>query len=753
MPRQNQDHGSYVRGVAGVTPVLKGGTGAPTSVEAVDNLNGLHRSDIDKVNGLAMTDGDGYLKAEYFGHLDIFVGPRIKGPRTLYRGCSARFQVMNFATERLVQVTIDGYEKSDLNFVAQGGLFAFTVPTDAAVTSMSIKVQYDGRVRVLTLPVQAPSINAPSVITPNDSIFNTEVWIELEAPVYNGLSEFDSYIETAPGEFRGNTITANNSAGTHTEFQSYTGHVELSVDYPFAEFRIAGRLKSADGFAYALIDGRRYDLTDVYDEFTIKPKNSLKVEVFTSIGEEIWVAFIRPYLGNRSATPYTYTYAVIETAENMDGPWTPAVAPFLCDVKDGLSFRVTGLPIRTLWFRVKYVYTADGTTIESPYSELFTLTIVNEKVPLKDQITAPYALTTTEFGKSVLHHTTPEGEELFIGGNLSGLGNVVFHYRVIGGGMQYLEPIVLPIEETRAAGEGFADRIAMSEDGRYLFVSAPSAAFSDVTGTTGAVYIYERYLDFNFILVKRLMDVNRLYPNFGRDVAQVGNLLVVLTGSTLTQAPNLCFYQLETGDVDERFVLKRTETMGQAGEVNIANLAIPQYFDTVMSKYPLILRGAMRDPATAEIKQVRFTYVLDAATTTLSLVEAPLFTPVVTDLFGADANGIRYVLSYLGIDPATGHHVGNSYGLQPTTRTLYSGRWTMPADGSTVIISADSFVFSDYVVSGSEAPLSDFDISKNQRYLYVGSSGVAVEVDTEAGPVTQNNAGLLYQITVNNLPF
>lgn len=753
MPRQNQDHGSYVRGVASVTPVNKGGTGAPTSVEAVDNLNGLHRSTIDQANGLAMTDGDGYLKAEYFGNLDIFVGPRIKGPRTLYQGCSARFQVMNFASERQVQVLIDGYEKTDLNFVAQGAYFAFTVPSEKTPSPITIRVIYDNTTRTLTLPVEQPSISIPVVVTPDQTVFNMEAWLELEAPVYNGISAFDSYVDSDPGEFRGNTTSVDLNGNVHTEFSPHTGIATLSVDHPVAEFRIAGRLKTSDGFAYAVVDGRRYYLTNFYDEFTVKPKNSLKVEIFTSVGEEIWVAFIKPAYGNKVDPIYVKTEAIIETFRMEENTWVEAVAPFLCQVTNSLSFKVSGLATGTNWYRVKYRYTAGGLVTESPYSAPFSWTITNSNQPSVNQITAPYVNATTEFGKAVLHHTTPEGEELFVGGTLAGGGNVVFHYRMTGVNMQYLSTIVLPVESTRAVDEGFADRIAMSEDGRYLFVSASTASFSDVVGTTGAVYVYERYLNYNFVFIKRLTDVNQLHPNFGRDVAQIGNLLVVLTGSTPTHAPYLYFYQLETDDSDERFTLLRTEMIGQAGEVNIPNLAIPQHFDTSMQKYPLILRGVMRDPATAEIKQVRMAYILNAGTATISMVEAPLFTPIHSDLFGNEADGWRYILTYNGIDAVTGNHVGISFGLQSTTRTVYSGRWQLSADGSSLVIDSDSHVLTGYVVGGSESPLSDFDISKDRRYLYVGSSGEPVEVDTDTGPVTFNNAGLLYQITVNNLPY
>lgn len=745
MPRQNQDHGSYVRGVAGVTPVNKGGTGGQTSVEAVDNLNGLHRSTIDQADGLAMTLEGGYLKTEYFSDLDIFIGPRIKGPSVLYKGCMARFQVMNFASEREVQVVIEGYQKEDLGYVAQGPYFAFKVPNEEIIVSLTINVIYDGVTRQLILPVESPSISQPVVITSDEAAFKEVVWLEVQAPQFNGCSAFDEFTYTTPDSFRGNTSTIISGEELREEFISVTGVRQLSSPYPVSEIRIAGRLTSEDGFAYAIVDGIQYNLTNVFDEFTIKPKNSLTVDIRTSSTEEIWVAFIRPVNGNYASGNQLYVEAIVEYANDSEGPWTPAIESFLTRLGASLSIPIPAVSYGNLYYRVMFRYAAAETELLSPYSDPVWIVVDQSSQYSLNNQTAPYISATTNFGKTVCVHETPYGRDLFVAATLEGTGNVVFHYRVTGSNIEYLSTFTtIPHETTRQPGEEFGKEILVSEDGRYLFIAAPAAVYSDLHGTSGAVYIYERYGD-RFTFIKRITDVNQLYSGFGSHMAQIGNTLVISTASSITQAPSLYFFAIQDPVSTEKFILQRVESLGEANGVNLIDIALPRYFDTAVPSVPFLVFGIKKDVEDNEFKEFTSKYLLNPSEGTMVYIGTE-FGSMITPLFDAVASKSQYAMTYAGYDNENQLHTGYYHVIPGGTRDLMAKKWTLDRGGQELSILPNDFAIDNFQVYIDADEISSFDVSKNLTQFYIGSSTEQVIGYPEGEPVSYLNAGMLYQL-------
>jgi len=745
MPRQNQDHGSYVRGVAGVIPINKGGTGGQTSMEAVDNLNGLHRSTIDQANGLAMTDADGYLKAEYFSDLNIFVGPRIKGPSMLYRGCMARFQVMNYASEREVQVIIEGYRKEDLGYVAQGPYFAFKVPSEEIVTSLAINIIYDGITRQLVLPVEYPTISKPTIITSDEAAFKEVVWLEVEAPQFNGCSAFDEFSYTTPDTFRGNTNTIISGEELREEFISVTGIQQLSSPYPVSEIRIAGRLTSEDGFAYAVIDGIQYNLTNVFDEFTIKPKNSLTVEVKTSSTEEIWVAFIRPVNGNYFSGNQLYVEAVVEYANDTEGPWSLAIEPFMTRLGSSLSILIPAITYGNLYYRVMFRYVAGETELLSPYSDPVWIVVDQSSQYSLNNQTAPYVSATTNFGKSVCVHETPYGRDLFVSATLEGSGNVVFHYRVSGSSIEYLGTFTTPPHEsTRLPNEEFGKEILVSEDGKYLFIAAPNAVYSDIAGTSGAVYVYERYGN-RYTFIKRITDVNQLHSGFGSHMAQIGNTLIISTASSSTQAPYLYFITIQDPISTEKFTLQRVESLGEANTTNLIDFVLPRYFDIAVQNVPFLIFGIKKDIEDNEFKEFTSKYLLNPSEGTM-VHTGTEFGSVITPLFDVVVNKNKYVMTYAGYNNENQLHIGYYHVIPGGTRDLMAKKWTLDRDSQEFSILPNDFAIDNFQVYIDADEISSFDVSKNLTQFYIGSSTEQVIGYPEGEPVSYLNAGMLYQL-------
>lgn len=758
MPRQNQDHGSYVRGVTSVTPIQKGGTGADTAVGAVDNLKGLHRSTIDQANGLAMVDNSGLLKTEYFRNLDIFIGPRLKGPAALYKGCSARFQVMNFASELTVQVEIKNYDKHDFGYKAQGPNFSFNIPASFSDTSLTIVIIYDGITREVTLPIETPAIRKPAIITADSSVFSSVAWIEVAPPRYIGMSEFDEYIASSPQSYRGNTSTISGDNVTIQEYFSYSGIGQLCAKYPTAEIRVAGRLKSDTGIAYVVINDVKWPLTKVYNETTFRFLSSLKVDFVTSPGEEIWIGFIRPVGGNKSTNAALKTLALVEATPALDSTWSQIAAIDINELNGSLMLPLTGMANGKRYIRFRYHYQYSGGELFSEYSDPISLTVDSNSQPNVTTIASPYVSGVVGFGRAVCYGETTNGaivnniQELFTTGEFINGKAAVFHYslpyNVMSAIPKYEATISLPYEPTRSASEGFGKRIILSEDGRYLFISAPDASYSDIAGTTGAVYIYER-IGGRFVFIRRLMDSRRLAYRFGTSIAQVGNVLLVGTGSSVTQVPEVHVIAIYDPVTNADFVFKNNYTNGIAGEVNWGSISVGRKFDTAVASIPVIISGAKKDPGTGFVKQVSHLCTLNPVAYTIS-PKSDLFDAGQVSLFGTDISDDRFAMTYRGFSESDGLHTGFLYRLDNETRKLLSYKWKYSPDGLTFTLETTGADINNYTLPGSGAAIGGLSIANDSSKIFVGSSQDNVVVQTADGPVTYVSAGLLYQIRLTS---
>ena len=741
MPRQNQDAGSHVRRITGVTPISKGGTGASTPHEAVVNLKGLHRADIDKVNGLAEVDENGLLKSEYFGNLDIYIGPRIKGPKVLYRGCMARFQVMNFASELTIEVQVKDLDKKDIHYVAQGKHFAFHVPSTHSAADLTVIVKYDGVTREITIPVEDASIGKPTIGTPSGTVFSSDAWVELSFPDFKGESYFDEFLPAGVTGFRGNTFTTNQD-GTHIiEFSSYSGRKLISIPATTSEIRIAGALKTSQGYAYAKVDGVFYPLGRVYDEISIKPKSSMVVEIVTSEGEEVWLASTRPVNGNQASASQVYLEAILEISPYQDGPWSDA-GSLTHRVTDALSIPLKGLATGERFMRVKYRYTAGSVTLESPYSDVVSLK-VDSTNPLELKLTqAPYVNVTTNFGRSVRLVEKSDGDEVFVSATITASGaGIVFRYLDNGVSLEYKESITLPHEVTRVGDAGFGAKVVLSSDGETLYVSAPTATFSDVNGTTGAVYVY-RKINNRFVFVKRMMDENRVYPGYGRSIDICNGRLFVLTTATVTQKPVIYVYDV-TGEAGNAELLS-TYSIGTAGQVNISDISAANGVDAVLGKYPLMAVGAQKNPSTGEILPATFYGWLDTSNDQIS--GNMLYSTGAVALFGQEVSNDKIYVSYLGHDNADDKHHVLVQRYEPESGLVSFNEYAFNvADGdySTAMIARK---FPDFNIPIQGLTKGSIAVSHDTRVAYVGDEDSSVTISTPTGNVVYTNAGYVHRV-------
>lgn len=220
MPRQNQYPGSFVRKVTGVVPVNKGGTGADNPTDAVDNLNGLHRSSIDQANGLATLGQDKRLLPEYFSEFKAYIGPRIKGPTVIQRNCCAQYLITNPSSDTEINITFydqtgDEIPKDSIYYRLDAPFFRFNI-LDAAITEVKIAMAYySGRdaggdlvseVLEYVVPVEDPYIVKPKIKTVNGTAFNTRPVIEISAPEFVGDTAVLDVSNAYNGPYKGSYL-------------------------------------------------------------------------------------------------------------------------------------------------------------------------------------------------------------------------------------------------------------------------------------------------------------------------------------------------------------------------------------------------------------------------------------------------------------------------------------------------------------------------------------------------------------------
>ena len=114
MLRQVQGAHVPYPGAAVVAPITKGGTGASTDVDAVDNIGGIHKSKLGIAGGVLKADESGWVPGSILGDQTAF-GYSIDGPLSLVHGQVAEYFVTNFSSHRKLVASVNNGSLSVLS--------------------------------------------------------------------------------------------------------------------------------------------------------------------------------------------------------------------------------------------------------------------------------------------------------------------------------------------------------------------------------------------------------------------------------------------------------------------------------------------------------------------------------------------------------------------------------------------------------------------------------------------------------------
>lgn len=770
MPRQNQYSGSFVREVTGVVPVNKGGTGADNPVDAVDNLNGLHRATIDQANGLATLGQGKLLLPEYFSKFKAYIGPRIKGPTVIQRNCCTQYLITNPSSDTEINITFydqtgDEIPKESMYYHIDAPYFRFNV-VDDFITEVKIALNYyNGRdnagnmvseVLEYVVPVEDPYIAKPVIKTPTGTVFNTRPVIEVTAPEFIGDAIVLDTSDRYTGAYKGTYFyeeSPNN--GARSPFSYYSGEAEISPNWPVSCVVIGGKLTHPDNIAYAEIDGVRYPLSTTEGFYRVKYRDSMKVKIVTSGSQNIAVGFLKPTQGHLTDDPNScFVRANIEVARIGTEDWERATNDVYSKVTNSLQFPLNLLTAEhsgQLKVRVRYEYIVlpyqEVATLVSEYSDPINIDYVFLGI---DRYTAtflpPHLQSSKFFGSEIAVLDKGNQSELFITGQKTDQGRLVYQHRaeLINAPYQlkcdYLTSITAPNDATRAQMLKFGEKLAVTEDGNLLFISAPDAVYSDVTGTTGVVYVYRRSGQ-RWVLLERLFDPDRLAKGFGTHLLVIGDQLIVGNEADAQQKPTLYIYDIGWHD-DVASVSFGRSYIDQRPQLSVLwyDIVAPKNYDKIEQTIPVCFFYVEGGSGGYTYKKALYLYT----PTNGSFSEVS-----VTDLAAASAlndpvyRAEEHAMTLKEYDEATRTYSGQIYSLTDNGSNIVEYTWMHSFDSGLLTDEPSSGMFggSNYV---NGTGFKGLNTLWNGNAIVFGNP--LADIETIGGP-TMVDAGSIYITT------
>lgn len=155
-----------------IAPIIKGGTGADNSTEAVQNLGGLNAAFLGQPNGVAKLNAQGKLDLTAFPDM-VTVGPTLSGPTTVYTGQTVQYTITNYDINTAYTVTA-----SVGTLTRSGDTITYTAP----VTTGTLVLTVNSKVAEVSIENTAPI--APNITSPVTGSTNLGSSVSLSASTF-----------------------------------------------------------------------------------------------------------------------------------------------------------------------------------------------------------------------------------------------------------------------------------------------------------------------------------------------------------------------------------------------------------------------------------------------------------------------------------------------------------------------------------------------------------------------------------------
>ena len=170
-----------MKGLTIVAPILKGGTGADNSTEAVQNLGGINAAFLGQANGVAQLNALGKLDLESFPAM-VMVGPTLNGPTTIYTGQTVNYTITNYDINTVYDISAS---VGTVNRV--GDTLTYTAPGTVATLILTVNS------KTVTLPIIATIPNAPEIVSPVDGSIGLSSSVVITASAFSMNTGSDTH--------------------------------------------------------------------------------------------------------------------------------------------------------------------------------------------------------------------------------------------------------------------------------------------------------------------------------------------------------------------------------------------------------------------------------------------------------------------------------------------------------------------------------------------------------------------------------
>lgn len=545
------------------------------------------------------------------------------------------------------------------------------------------------------------------------------------------------------------------ASNTQYPFSYYSGEMEIGSNQPVSCIVVGGKLTHPSNVAYAEIDGVRYPLSTVDSFYRVKYRDSMKVRIMTNGTQSIAVGLLKPTQGHLIDDPNAcYVRAIIEVARIGTENWEIATSEAYSKVTNSLQFPLDFLTAEhagQLKVRVRYEYFVmpyfEGPTLVSEYSDPINIDYIFQGNDRYTSTVLPAHIQSSQFfGSEIAVVDKGNQSELFITGQKTDQGRLVYQHsaELVETPYQmkfnYLTSITAPYDATCTLMAKFGEKLAVTEDGNLLFVSAPDAIYSDVPGTTGVVYVYRRSGQ-RWVLLERLFDPDRLANAFGTHLLVIGNQLIIGNEVDETQKPTLYIYDIGWHD-DVASVSFRLSYVDWRPHLSMMwyDIIAPRNFDKNEQVVPICFFYVEGGPGSYVYKKMLCLYT----PTNGSFSEVS-----VTDLAAASAlddpvyRAEEHAMTLKEYDEVTRTYSGQIYSLTDNGSNIVEYTWAHSFDSGlfTDESSSDMFGGSNYV---NGTGFKGLNTLWNGNAIVFGNP--LADIETIGGP-TMVEAGSIYITT------
>ena len=183
--RELQSEYPEFRELTSPVPVSRGGFGSSDPFTAVKNIDGIHKSEVNKAKGLIMANLDNLtIKPEQISS-QLAPSPTIRGPKTATVGASVQFTITNYTPFQSYAIAADSGTVTRI-----GNTVTYTAPTGGGTHSFKINN------REYFVNVSGAMVNKPSILTPIYNSVNQGPDVTVTSSAFGVTGTSDTHLST-----------------------------------------------------------------------------------------------------------------------------------------------------------------------------------------------------------------------------------------------------------------------------------------------------------------------------------------------------------------------------------------------------------------------------------------------------------------------------------------------------------------------------------------------------------------------------